>query len=298
MLIVIFILDLIPEFSSFYQSTAYSISLLFGIGLGIFIFEISKSIEDDNKVVPFIKFSSLLMSSFFLFGTYRWIRVPVDYSFYLELGIKLIFYTIIVIFIVYASANLFDYLKLAETFKRNKIIRKLIDFKFYIAVLFSLIISYLTFGRNIFSSVYPLPFHIDWLFISLITLVIGVSYYGYLKNNTSELTFPSLNESSVIYNNDFSRYIYLQKNFIQNSKKDGLVFYLLDSLINKTEFMNEKEALDLLTPLILYEQKGIHLNIFSSSKDEVKKERMRKRILEEVMRRIEERMDSKEIKIV
>lgn len=302
MFVILLILGFIPQFNHFYPSTAYSIILLFGVGFGFFLFFVAGRIElsIEKKVGPLLRFSGLLAVSFFLFEIYRWIRVPKGYSLYTELGIQLMFYTLVVIFLVLGILNLFDYVNIYSKGKVKNIFGSIVDFKTTIALSFSLIFSYFTFGREIFSSVYPLPFHVDWLFISMITLVIGSGYYSYTNNNASKLNFPTKTENTVIYNDKMNRRLKLQKDFIKESRKDQLILYLLDLIVYQSKLMGEKEALDLLTPLIVYEEKPSphHSFILSREKYRKEKEMRRKRMLSQVMMKIDETIKSEEMRIV
>ncbi|MFW5928501.1 MAG: hypothetical protein ACOCSL_04775, partial [Thermoplasmatota archaeon] len=153
---------------------------------------------------------------------------------------------------------------------------------------------------DIFGSVYPLPFHVDWLFISLITLVIGLGYYGYTDNKASKLDFPAQTEKAVIYDSKIDRWLKLQNDFIKRSEKDRLILYLLDLIVCQSNLMEEKEALDLLTPLIVYEEERSDLYSLKISrrKSIEENECKRKKILNQVMMNLEEKIRSEEIRIV
>ncbi len=302
MFVLLLILDLIPQFNNFYPSTTNSIILLFGAGFGFFLFFIARNIERNlgKRISPLIRFSGLMIAGFFLYEVYSWITVPKGYILYVELGIQLLFYTLIVIFVALGCSNLFDYTAMYYRGKEENMIKSIINFKTTIALIFSLIFSYFTFGRNIFSSVYPLPFHVDWLFISMITLVIGLGYYRYTSNKTSELDFPAKAGNSMIYNDKINRRIELQRAFIRKSEKDKLILYLLDKIVYQSKLMAEEEALDLLTPLIIYEEAPSKIYTFSisSEKSQKESEMKRKRVLRQVMNRIDKKISSEEIRIV
>ncbi len=174
----------------------------------------------------------------------------------------------------------------------NDIFQWIISYQRKLALYVFLLIFYfdLVRGQNLVEGSYSV--YVDWIIIIVFSLIIFSNFWRYLKDKTSNLIYSdkSKHEKTVnqYYQEDLTELENIQKEFVENRRKEIMIVTLTRKLINSSGIDTDKEASRILFPLINYQDVPIPNNAPNWWKKRIRRKNKeeRKKVLNKTIRRI------------
>lgn len=274
-------------------STLWIVTLFVSITL-IFIYWSDEILHNFKQKVG-MRIVSFVLLGFSLNGLYDWTDLPYLFLYQdiiFDISFKMIFIALILLSLTF----IFDLSKRSSRGSISNISEFVIQNNIWIVIFFTLMISYFTFGRDRLKSVYPIYFHFDWMFISLVSMVMSVGFFSYVNKSmiVSDELFPSDFHTDLGELGHDERWIKLQRDFVKEGKKEKLLQNLSDLLNKNSKLIKEEKVEEILRPLRGYEDGKVPFYMFGPWQDKIEQKNKinRKLVLEKVIDRIDRNIEA------
>ncbi len=294
-------LFLFPDYQDNYPLTIGSLLYLIIFLGGLYLFGVRKEMIDlrrKERFLPLISSISLIMIGLGLYfmNDTLYIGPPGLFVPLLDhLTLILLHFTSIM-----ALTNLFFYSKDLNKTYLSFLSEKVLDLQMVIVLIGASFSYYFLHLRNILAEdiVSPIIYG-DWIVI----ILFGMIFISVFWNRIESIV---LKEEDIDYGKshqqDIVRYVdkklreleNIQKDFVENGKKEYLLIYLIDLIRSNVKDMNKKKVSLLLRPLINYHDRSIPDLSFKWWKKRIKEKniRERKKVLEMTMNNVSSEIES------